>query len=98
LVILLGVVLLVGLGLSPSWSFVADALTDYGAGEPMSLLEGISVWPTVFLHALSCALGIGLIFYTLRSLETDLTRRRKEMDLWEPCFQLWTGESLAGRW
>jgi hypothetical protein len=98
LVILLGAVVLVGLGLSASWSFVADGLTDYGIGEPMSLPEGISVWPTIFLRALSCGLGVLLIFYTLRSLETDLNRRRKEMYLPEPCFQLWKGQSLVARW
>jgi hypothetical protein len=98
LFITLGAVVLVGLGLSASWSFVADALTDYGIGEPMSLFEGISVWPTIFLRALSCGLGVLLIFHILRSLEIDLNRRRKEMYLPEPCFQLWKGQSLVARW
>jgi hypothetical protein len=98
LLVLLGVVIFVGLGLSACWSFMADALTERGLGEPMSLFEGISVWPTVFLRAISCGLGVWLIFYTLRSLDTDLNRRRKEMHLPEPCFQPWRGQSLAGRW
>jgi len=62
------------------------------------LLEGVSVWPTVFLRAMSCLLGIWLIFYTLRSLETDLNRRLNDMYLPPPCFQLWKGQSLVGRW
>jgi hypothetical protein len=77
---------------------VADALTGHGFGEPMSMLEGISIWPTVFLRAMSSGLGIWLVFYTLGSLETDLNRRRKEMCLPKPCFQLWRKHSLVARW
>jgi hypothetical protein len=96
--ILLGVVLLIGLGLSAYWPFFADMLTEHGIGEPMSLLEGISIWPTVLLRAASCVLGIWLIFYTLQCLETDLKCRRKEMNLPKLCLQLWEGQSLVARW
>jgi hypothetical protein len=42
LVVLLGAVILVGLGLSVSWSYVADALTGNGLGEPILFLRGLA--------------------------------------------------------
>ena len=95
--ILLGGVLLVGLGLSECWRVFANILTEHGIGEPMSLAEGVSIWPTVLLRGMSCVLGIWLIFYTLRSLDKDLTRRREEMNLPKLCLKLWEGQSLLAR-
>jgi hypothetical protein len=97
LIILVGVIS-AGVGLSAFWPFLAYWLTRRGLGEPMSLLEGISVWPTVTLRALSIVLGGWLVFYTLKCLKTDLDLRRNEMDLPEPCFRRWRGQSLVNRW
>ena len=99
LVILLVGVVSAGLGLSASWSSLGSWLTQRSLGEPMSLFEGISVWPTVALRAMSIALGVRLVFYTLESLKADLNLRRNEMRLPKPCVRrLRKGRSLGDRW
>jgi hypothetical protein len=89
---------LVGIGLSASWPWWASLLTEYGLGEPMSLFEGISVWPTVALRAISIFLGVWFVFYTLERLKTDLKLRRDEMGLKKPPLRFWIGHSLVDRW
>jgi hypothetical protein len=82
----------VGLWLSASWPWWASLLTERGLGEPISLLEGISVWSTVALRAMSIFLGLCLVFYALDRLKTDLKDREGEMHL-QPCIQDWKGPS-----
>jgi hypothetical protein len=53
------------------WPHRAGWLTEEGNGEPMSLFEGISIWPTVALSCIGIVLSLFLIWYTLRSLEIN---------------------------
>jgi hypothetical protein len=46
-------------------------------GEPFTLLEGISIWPTVYLRVVACMAAIGLIFtvcWRNRGLERQLLK------------------------
>jgi hypothetical protein len=86
-IFLLTEAVLLGLWLSASWPWWASLLTERGLGEPMSLFEGISVWPTVALRAISILLGLYLIFYALHRLKIDLKHRKGEMDVKNACLQ-----------
>jgi hypothetical protein len=52
------------------WQPVAALLTDHG--QPMTLLEGISVWPTIFLRVAAFVSCIWLIRYSWRCLDGNL--------------------------
>jgi hypothetical protein len=91
-------IVLVGLWLSASWPWWASLLTECGLGEPMSLFEGVSVWPTVALRAMSIVLAGWLVVYTLDRLKIDIDRLQQEMHLPEPCFRDWERQSPVGRW
>jgi hypothetical protein len=54
------------------WPFVANVLTD--DGQPITLLEGTSVWPTVFLRAVTLCLCILLIADGWRRLDQNLKK------------------------
>jgi hypothetical protein len=54
------------------WNDIAGWLTQYGDGEPMMLSEGISVWPTIILRALSVVLCLALIFHSLNRLDGNI--------------------------
>lgn len=52
-------------------------LSDGPAGEPFSLLDGVSTWPTIALRALAAGLSLGLLVRAvalLRRSERDLTQ------------------------
>ncbi len=66
------------------WPWIADRLTEQGLGEPMSLFEGISLWPSILLRAFGAGLSLWLIFYTLRTLEDNLQETAREMSLSPP--------------
>jgi len=59
------------------WPFVADVLTD--DGQPITLLEGTSVWPTVFLRAATLVLCIWLIADGWRRLDQNLEKIMGEL-------------------
>jgi hypothetical protein len=64
------------------WPHAAPWLTEYGNGEPMSVFEGVSVWPTIALRGFGALLALFFIWYTLRNLEDNLqnTERRFRLD------------------
>jgi hypothetical protein len=53
------------------WPRIADILTQHGSGEPMLLLQGISLWPTILFRIVSFGLCVWFIWLTLRSLEKN---------------------------
>jgi hypothetical protein len=54
------------------WPLLANVLTD--DGQPITLLEGTSVWPTVFLRAATLVLCIWLIADGWRRLDENLKK------------------------
>ena len=76
--------LIFSFGFWRSWPSIGELLTHYGSGEPMSLLEGVSLWPTISLRVLGVGLGVWLICFSLRSLEDNKIETRTEMELPPP--------------
>ena len=80
--------LIIGLGLlsimlawtiSENWDAMADWLTD--RGQPMLLLEGISVWPTIALRAVILVLCVALFIHVFQWLNKDFDRIADEMQI-----------------
>jgi hypothetical protein len=66
---------------------IADALTQHGFGEPMSLFEGISVWPSIMIRFAGSGLSLWLIFDTTpRRVWGSLTPARCFKDNQKPAF------------
>ena len=104
LIVVAGIALSASFALCAGWPSLADFLTQHGMGEPMALLEGISVWPTVLLRAASFVLALWLISHTLRSLGANLHETEQEMHLRQPHFWFFKrpyprgrGRSVIGR-
>jgi hypothetical protein len=71
------------------WEPFARFLTSDGNGEPIALLEGVSVWPTVLLRCLAIILLIYFIFRMMRSLHNNLRETAVEMSLTPEPSPLW---------
>jgi hypothetical protein len=85
-----GVVIIIGLCVVVSalvaaicalWSPLADALTK--DGQPMILLNGISVWPTIFLRAAILILCIYLIIHGYRCVNENIEKIARDLHLVE---------------
>lgn len=65
------------------WPVTARWLTEYpqNNGDPMALLEGISIWPTIALRAFGGILSLLLIWWTLRTLEINRYETGRDMGL-----------------
>jgi hypothetical protein len=61
------------------WPPLATWLT--AGGEPITLLEGISVWPTVFFRLVALALCIWLIIHGWRKLDANMIDIYKDLHL-----------------
>jgi hypothetical protein len=79
LMLLFAAALAISLGLSLSWNVIGHILTENRLGDPMSLFEGISVWPTIVLRVIGCVASLYMIWYSLRRLEEN--QRETERDL-----------------
>lgn len=53
------------------WESAARLMTENGLGDPISVFEGVSIWPTIALRVASFLLSLILIWYTLRALEVN---------------------------
>jgi hypothetical protein len=56
------------------WESAAQWLTQNGLGDPidpMSVFEGVSIWPTITLRAVAFLLTLFLVWYTLHALEIN---------------------------
>jgi hypothetical protein len=63
------------------WVPLGQLLTESGNGEPVRLLQGVSVWPAVLLRGLGILLAIYLTFRIQRSLRNNLDRIEAELKL-----------------
>jgi hypothetical protein len=63
------------------WVPLARWLTDDGNGEPITLLDGTSLWPTVLLRILSSILAVYFIFKTMIELDGNLHEIAIDMGL-----------------
>jgi hypothetical protein len=74
---------LVAEGIHLFWPRLAHALTqsESGNGQPMVLLDGISVWPTIFLRAATLALCIVLIIHGYLMLNKNIEKIAKDLHL-----------------
>jgi hypothetical protein len=67
-----------------NWEGLAIWLTENGNGEPMALLQGVSVWPTVLLRALGIVLSAYLLWRAWRQLDENLYEIAEELHLPKP--------------
>ena len=63
------------------WEEFAQYVTGYGQGEPIALLEGVSIWPTVLLRILGIILSIYFIWRAQVSLHKNLVTIAGDMKL-----------------
>lgn len=67
-----------------NWEWLANWLTENGKGQPMVLLQGVSVWPTVLLRVLSVILSIYLLWRAWSQLDENLCEIARELNLPKP--------------
>jgi hypothetical protein len=67
-----------------NWESLATWLTEDGRGEPMALLQGVSVWPTILPRALSVVLSIYLLWRAWRKLDENLYEIAQQLNLPKP--------------
>jgi hypothetical protein len=65
---------------------IAAVLTSHGDGEPILLLSGISLWPSLAIRLMAIALCIKFIGIVIRKLDENLTSVAKEFGLLEPAY------------
>lgn len=78
-----------------NWEALAKWLTEDGRGEPIALLQGVSVWPTVLLRALSAVLSIYLLWRAWRKLDKNLYEIAEELHLPMPNLAIAAERELA---
>jgi hypothetical protein len=71
------------------WEPFAQVLTGYGDGEPIAMLQGVSVWPTVLLRGLGITLALYFIWRALRRLHRNLAKITDDMNLEPKPASLW---------
>jgi hypothetical protein len=79
----------VALGLAIILGIALAAAAPLGAwltqgGQPMLLLEGISLWPTIFLRLATLLLCIWLLLYSLDHLDANMRQIEHDLHLDEP--------------
>lgn len=67
-----GLVILVGSNLEQLWRKTAQLLTENGAGEPITVFGGISVWPTELIRAVALVLSIWFVVRGWRALDKNI--------------------------
>lgn len=68
----LALVLVIAFYGQPLWRVLAEYLTEHGGGEPVSFVQGISIWPSEAIRLLAAALSIGFLFWAWRMLDRNL--------------------------
>jgi hypothetical protein len=64
-----------------NWEWFAKLLTEDGKGEPIALMQGVSLWPTILLRELSVVLSIYLLLRAWKKLDENLLEIAREMNL-----------------
>ncbi len=75
------------------WPAIGGFLTRYGLGEPMMLIEGVSIWPPIILRLIGACLCGYLIWLTYRLTRKNLDDTNQRLRLRMPKFGL-----LRRRW
>ena len=81
---LIGLIVAAAAAACYNWGRLANWLTEYGDGEPMALLQGVSVWPTVLLRVLGVVLSGYLLWRAWRKLDENLFEIAQELNLPNP--------------
>jgi hypothetical protein len=81
LLVLGAVILFLAEAIHEHWPRLAGWLTQNG--QPMILLDGVSVWPTIFLRAVTFVICIWLIFHGYRLLNENIEKIFQDLDLVE---------------
>lgn len=71
------------------WEWIAQNLTEHGKGEPIAMLDGISLWPTVLLRAFGIVLAVCFIRRVVCSLNKNLKEIATELKLEPEPVSLW---------
>lgn len=74
------------------WESAARLLTENGLGDPISVFEGISIWPVIALRAAGFLLAVFLVWYTFHALEVnqqETFKRFNEHRQYERFRQVW---------
>jgi hypothetical protein len=71
-----------------NWERFAPILTEHGEGEPIVMLQGVSVWPTVLLRILGIILAGYFIWRVQHNLHDNLVEISEDMQLDPPDMQL----------
>jgi hypothetical protein len=94
------------------WWSAAQWLTENGLGEPISVFEGVSIWPTIALRAVGLLLVLFLTWYAVHALEVnqretlerfnEWSGRERFRDAWEDLLKKengrWTAAIRAALW
>ena len=54
------------------WNVVGTTLTQGGDGEPISLVQGLSIWPSEAIRAATAAISVAFLFWAWRMLDGNL--------------------------
>jgi len=79
-----GLILLAAAFIAVVWKQAASWLTDYGAGEPIELSDGVSVWPTIAMRLLVIVLCWLIVARASRRLDENLCEIAKKLRLTYP--------------
>ena len=71
------------------WEYVAQVLTEQGKGEPIALLDGVSLWPTVLLRVFGIVLAACFIRRVTCGLNENLIEIARELKLEPEPVTLW---------
>ncbi|HEX3494865.1 MAG TPA: hypothetical protein VHT48_05795 [Methylocella sp.] len=87
------VLLILGLGVGSwiciNWEPIAQHLTEKGEGEPIAILDGVSVWPTILLRGLGIILSIYFFLRIVGGLGKNLEEIAWELELRPKPEPLW---------
>ena len=88
LAVSIGLPIFIAVALSGAWTWIAPALTGYGDGEPMTLTQGISLWPTTLIRLFITALCAWFIFDSGRRSFRNLDEITRQLALPETVAEL----------
>jgi hypothetical protein len=77
------------------WQRVGAFLTQGGDGEPISLLDGVSVWPSELIRLLALALSVIFVVWGWRALDRNLDAISAEL-MFQPQREELAGTRRAG--
>ncbi len=95
LVGLLVVIYALATGIQWLWPLLARSLTQ--DGQPMIVLDGLSLWPTIFMRALTLALCVGLVVRGYRLLNENIEKTFRDLNLVETRQRVETQQSALIR-